>query len=150
MSDRQPSSKGGSETLACETCEAPQRDLWPQHTDAPVLPVVAGDAHGYARVSQCPACNALWFGSVYEPYCMYWYFVRWPYSLEAWERLAARDLEAELYSWHRSEIQRVGPGLTGRDAEALARHRERSYGLQPYDDRKPIDPPDIAALLADS
>jgi hypothetical protein len=37
--------------------------------------------------------------------------------------------------------------MTGKDADAISWHCQRSYGMEPYNNHVPFTPPDLAALL---
>ena len=102
------------------------------------------------KLLRCAACEALWVSLPFEPYASFWYHARWPYALGDWERLHARDDGKTIADWHQTVVCQLGPQMTGKDAEAIAWHHQRSRGLEPYNNHVPFTPLDLAAMLREA
>ncbi len=99
---------------------------------------------------RCPACETLWVSLPFEPCASFAYHARWPYSLSDWERLHRRDEGKTIADWHQTVVCEMGPQMTGKDAEAIGGHRQRSRGREPYNNHVPFTPPDLPALLREA
>ena len=131
--------------MPCPNCQAPERVLFgPGRKPAELANVHLGE---WISLERCPACQALWCSSLYEPYAAFEYLVRWEWDPERWRRLHAADAGETLRRWHAAIIRENWRDLDPPERALVENHRRRSQGHNPIDNLADFGSADSRRLI---
>jgi hypothetical protein len=116
----------------CELCGAPARFVWPPVDNAPELTTV--EQQGWFALLECLGCSRLWTRAHYEPYGSFIYLILWQQSRAEWSSFAQADEGRAIGKWCDNELRRAWSSMNSADLVAVAHHRRRSYGRNPFDE----------------
>jgi len=131
--------------MSCQICQAPDREIWPPGRGPKLASTGLGG--NFIGLDFCPTCSQFWAVAAHEPYASFPYSIRWPFSEGDFVELFQRDMGDILHDWHQGEVNRLGPTLVGGDSAAIQAHISRSGGLEPYNNYRQFNPPNLLALL---
>ena len=136
---------GPDSAVSCSLCQSPVRQVWVPGMDVHFRLTTLADGHGIS-LKQCPECQRLWCYAVYEPLSAFSYSVRWLLTQADWRALHDHDEGATLRDWFDAALQTLHDTLSAEDKAQVEQHRQRAYGLTPFD-RQRQHVPDLKRLL---